>query len=75
MVESPTYYHSLSPILRSLREFDMDNFPLQKEIVYAKPSQELPAYLKETTLDTSIVLKEEGKHKKGNDFSNIFRCK
>ena len=54
MVESPTYYHSLSPVLRSLKEFDMESFPLQEEVVYARPT-ELPGYLKEATFHTSIV--------------------
>ena len=54
MVESPTYYHSLSPVLRSLKEFDMESFPLQEEVVYARPT-ELPGYLKEATFQTSIV--------------------
>ena len=56
MVESPTYYHSLSPVLRSLKEFDMENFPLQKEIIYAKSSLELPNYLKEVqTVNTCPI--------------------
>ena len=55
MVESPTYYHSLSPVLGSLKEFDMENFPLQAEVIYAKPAQELPGYLKDATFKTSIV--------------------
>ena len=55
MVESPNYYHSLSPILRSLKEFEMENFPLQNEIIYAKHSLDLPEYLKEATIETSIV--------------------
>ena len=55
MVESPTYYHSRSPILRSLKEFDMENFPLQKEIIYVSPTHELPEYLKKATFDTTIV--------------------
>ena len=55
MVESPTYYHSLSPVLRSLKELDMENFPLQAEVIYAKPAQELPGYLKGATFETSIV--------------------
>ena len=58
MVESPTYYHSLSPILKSLKEFDMENFPLQKEIVYTKASKKLPEYLREVTLDTSVVYRD-----------------
>ena len=58
MVESPTYYHSLSPILKSLKEFDMENFPLQKEIVYTKASKKLPEYLREATFDTSVVFHE-----------------
>ena len=55
MVESPTYYHSLSPVLRSLKEFDLEDFPLQREVIYTNPSLELPDYLKEATLRTSIV--------------------
>ena len=58
MVESPTYYRSLSPILKSLKEFDMENFPLQKEIVYTKASKKLPQYLREATFDTSVVFQE-----------------
>ena len=60
MVESPTYYHSLSPVLRSLKEFDMENFPLQEEVVYAKPT-ELPDYLKEATFQTAIVCSSKKK--------------
>ena len=55
MVESPTYYHSLSPVLRSLKEFDMENVPLQKEIIYAETALELPKYLAEATFDTSAI--------------------
>ncbi len=55
MVESPTYFHSLSPILQSLKQFDMESFPLQEEVIYAKPVQELPGYLKKATFDTSVV--------------------
>ncbi|XP_046848921.1 NFX1-type zinc finger-containing protein 1-like [Xenia sp. Carnegie-2017] len=58
MVESPTYYRSLSPILKSLKEFDMENFSLQKEIVYTKASKKLPQYLREATFDTSVVFRE-----------------
>ena len=55
MVESPTYYHSLSPILRSLKEFEMENFPLENQIIYANHELDLPEYLKEATIETSIV--------------------
>ena len=58
MVESPTYYHALNPVLQSLKRFGMENFPLQDEIIYALPSpgQELPKYLSEAqSLDASIV--------------------
>ena len=58
MVESPTYYHSLSPILQSLKKFDMENFPLQAEVLYAKseePVKEIPSYLKEATFQTAVV--------------------
>ena len=55
MVESPTYYHSLSPVLRSLKEFDMENFPLQAEVIYSKPAQEIPGYLKDARFQTAIV--------------------
>ena len=49
MVESPTYYHAFNPVLRSLKAFNMENFPLQDEVVYAlpSPSQEMPRYLSE----------------------------
>ena len=55
MVESPTYFHSLSPILRSLKEFDVEDFALQPEIIYARHSREMPSYLKGATCRTSIV--------------------
>ena len=64
MVESPTYYHSLSPILRSLKEFDMENFPLQKEVIYAKPVPELPDYLKQAqTVNTRPIYKSDPRSK------------
>ena len=60
MVESPTYYHSLSPVLRSLKEFDMENFPLQAEVVYANKTSQLPNYLQQAdTVDTSPIYKED----------------
>ena len=60
MVESPTYYHSLSPVLRSLKEFDMENFPLQQEVIYARNSSQLPDYLqKAATVDTSTIYQEK----------------
>ena len=58
MVESPTYYHALDPVLKSLKRFDMENFPLQDEVIYTLPSptQELPKYLSEDrTLDPSVI--------------------
>jgi hypothetical protein len=33
----------------------MENFPLQADVIYAKPALELPDYLKEATFETSIV--------------------
>ena len=58
MVESPTYYHSLSPVLRSLKEFDMENFPLQAEVIYGRSTEQLPDYLQRAeTLDTSSIYK------------------
>ena len=58
MVESPTYYHSLSPVLRSLKEFDMENFPLQREIIYARETSDLPDYLKQAeTVNTKPIYK------------------
>jgi hypothetical protein len=81
MVESPTYYHSLSPVLQSLKEFDMEIFPLQEEVIYAKAARELPDYLKEATFHTAIVCSskktrstaegsQEGKPEKEKDSSN-----
>jgi hypothetical protein len=59
MVESPTYYHSLSPVLRSLKEFDIENFPLQREVIYARHVSQLPSYLQQAeTVDTSPIYKE-----------------
>ena len=55
MVESPTYYHSLSLVIQSLKDFDMENFPLKEEIIYARPALGLPDYLKKATFETSIV--------------------
>ena len=58
MVESPTYYHALNPVLQSLKRFNMEIFPLKDKIIYALPSpvQELPKYLREAkSLDASIV--------------------
>jgi hypothetical protein len=58
MVESPTYYHALDPVLKSLKRFDMENFPLQDKVIYTLPSptQELPKYLSEDrTLDPSVI--------------------
>ena len=57
MVESPTYFHALRPVLSSLKLFDIESFPLKQEIVSPTPHQlELPYYLEdELTLDTSAV--------------------
>ncbi|XP_028413034.1 NFX1-type zinc finger-containing protein 1-like [Dendronephthya gigantea] len=58
MVESPTYYHSMSPILRSLKDFEMENFPLQREIIYARETPGLPDYLKQAeTVNTKAIYK------------------
>lgn len=56
MVESPTYYHSLSPVLRSLKEFDMENFPLKDEVVHSRSTSDLPEYLKQAnTVNTRSI--------------------
>ena len=58
MVESPTYFHALNPVLQSLKRFNMEFFPLKDEVIYALPSpaQELPKYLREAkSLDATIV--------------------
>lgn len=66
MVESPTYYQSTSPVLRRLKEFEMENFQLQKEIVYTKPMESpCPRYIqKADTLDPTPVWTpvEDDKH-------------
>ena len=66
MVESPTYYHATSPVLRSLKEFEMENFQLQKEIVYTEPMESpCPRYIqKADTLDPTPVWTpvEDDKH-------------
>lgn len=65
MVESPTYYHAISPVLRSLKEFDMENFPFQQEIVKVKPLESpCPRYIQEAeTLDpTPVLTLEEDNH-------------
>ena len=69
MVESPTYYHSLSPILRSLKEFDMENFPLKAEIVHGRsPAQ--PDYIQQAeTVNTSPIYQADSSKKR---FWNLF---
>ena len=75
MVESPTYYHSLSPVLRSLKEFDMENFPLQQEVIYARSTPDSPDYLKQAkTVNTRPIYKSDPKSRlrdwqSGNDIS------
>ena len=61
MVESPTYYHAISPVLRSLKEFDIENFPLQQEIVCGKALESpCPRYIQEAdTLNPTSVLSLE----------------
>lgn len=73
MVESPTYYHALSPVLRSLKEFDMENFPLQAEVIYATRKPQLPNYLNHArTVNTSPIYKADPRLRFGsvNDISN-----
>ena len=65
MVESPTYYHSLSPVLRSLKEFDMEDFPLQEEVIYARAAREIPDYLRGATFQTAIVCSSKNTRKTG----------
>ena len=75
MVESPTYYHSLSPVLRSLKEFDIENFPLQREVIYARSTSNLPDYLKQAkTVNTRPIYKSDPRCRlrdwhSGNDIS------
>ena len=72
MVESPTYYHALDPVLQSLKRFNMENFPLQDDIIHALPSptQELPEYLSEAqSLDASIVSRLHHLRYPGNYYS------
>lgn len=59
MVESPTYYFSLSPILKSLKDYDMENFPLKEEIVQSEADNKLPEYLSTATMDISILFSTE----------------
>ena len=75
MVESPTYYHSLSPVLRSLKQFDMESFPLQAEVIYARSARKLPDYLEEAqTVNTRPIYKSDPRNRlrdweSGNDIS------
>ncbi|EDO29256.1 predicted protein, partial [Nematostella vectensis] len=56
MVESPTYFHALRPVLNSLQKFEMEDFPLKNEIVHAVSSSELPLYLNSAqTINTKAV--------------------
>ena len=78
MVESPNHYRPLGAILRTLKKFDMENFPLQKEIIYAESGGELPGYLKNATFDTSIIcfsqktiVKKQSQGNKGNICGNL----
>ena len=74
-MESPTYYHSLSPVLRSLKDFDMENFPLQAEVIYARSTRKLPDYLEQAqTVNTRPIYKSNPKDRlrnweSGNDIS------
>ena len=75
MVESPTYYHSLSPVLRSLKDFDMENFPLQAEVIHARSARKLPDYLEQAqTVNTRPIYKSDPRDRlrdweSGNDIS------
>ncbi|EDO34739.1 predicted protein, partial [Nematostella vectensis] len=56
MVESPTYFHALRPVLNSLQKFEMEDFPLKNEIVHANSSTNLPAYLDSAqTINTKAI--------------------
>jgi hypothetical protein len=57
MVESPTYYHALNPVLKSLKRFNMKGFLLQGEVVHTIPSTTLPEYLlsENRSLDASVI--------------------
>ena len=56
MVESPLYFHSIRPVLRSLQKFQMDSFPLQKEVVHCQESLGEPEYLlMDSTFNASSI--------------------
>ena len=56
MVESPQYFHSIRPVLKSLQSFDMHSFPLQREIVEAVPNDIYPEYIEDdTSVDASCL--------------------
>ena len=59
MVESPQYFHSIRPVLKSLQSFDMHSFPLQSEIVEAVPNDFYPEYIEEeTSVDASCLFNQ-----------------
>lgn len=39
MVESPTYFNSLYPVLKSLTNTNIEDFKLYEQIVLAKPEE------------------------------------
>ena len=49
MVESPTYFNSLKPVLEAFQNFSMESFALKSELVYGKKAKietlRRPAYL------------------------------
>lgn len=46
MAESPTFYQSTQPILRSLRQINMEDYKLGQEIITARPvNQDPPTYI------------------------------
>ena len=60
----------------------MENFPLQAEVIYARPTSEIPEYLQEATFPISIVCSpkkktettvetQEDKLNEGCDFSSL----
>ena len=55
MVESPTYFNSLKPILEAFQNFSMESFALKSELVYGKKAKigklRRPAYLNKVVVE------------------------
>ena len=69
MVESPTYFRSLWPVLMSLRDFDMEKFSLKNEIVKTSSSGRKPQYADNASYDR-FQDEEESSHKSEEEDSD-----